>query len=240
MRYFQPGSLGESELGDFMQMGRLGLMRAVEKFEEARGNAFSTYASWWIRAFVRRYGQRTGSGPWQSYTHHEHLSTIRLRRDGLERRLGRRPTVQEVCQATGLSEKMVTNTVPVKTISLDEMNASTGMLFGETLPAPECTEGEAETSVLIDQVAGSLERMPASWAQVIRLTFGLGTPPLSQSAAARVLGINVNEVRKIQVKAIQFLRADMGGVTVKTYPVKSKRAKCKRKRVRLIAGEIHS
>ncbi|PSO50218.1 MAG: RNA polymerase subunit sigma-70 [Actinobacteria bacterium QS_5_72_10] len=188
-------------LGELVQEGNLGLLRAVEKFDWRHGFKFSTYATWWIRQAIQR-GVAGGE------------RTIRLP-ETLE--LGEGPDVADLASATHLSPELVARAIDAEhpTTSLDravggdEDSADLGdfVAIADDEPDEEVVRATWHTEVV------SLARQhldERSW-RVLSRRFGLdGTEPVTLDALGRELELSRESVRKIERQALRTLRGLLG------------------------------
>lgn len=100
--YFRPGQ-GGLDFDDLFQNGVIGLMTAVERFDPALGNQFSTYATWWVKQAIRRHSMDEGRTVRIPVHVAEKISLLRRVALHTEKLLGRRPTLEEISEEVGLS-----------------------------------------------------------------------------------------------------------------------------------------
>ena len=120
LRYYRSGICGDAELADLQQEGRIGFLKAVERFDTQSGNRLSTYAHWWIRQSVLREGAVNGQTITISAKHNEKRMLIYSTLESLRKMLGRKPTLDEIAQETGLKLEDVSLAFASKVQSLDE------------------------------------------------------------------------------------------------------------------------
>ncbi len=196
-------------LGDLVQDGMLGLIRAVEKFDWRRGFRFSTYASLWIRQTIQRGLDNSGRAiriPTHTAQRARRVARVEAQ---LSATLGRRPTEEEIAVAAqlSLSALALVREAEIVVTSLDRAVGDDGeTALGELLPATEPSAQEELVDDVREQtLAHALEALPERQRLVLELRYEQGS---TLAEVARQLGVSAERARQIEETALRRLAAD--------------------------------
>ena len=198
-------------LGDLINEGNVGLIKAASRFDETRGFKFISYAVWWIRQAIM-----------EALAEQSRVVRLPLNRVGalnklsktfavLEQKYQRDPSSNELCESLGVSEKEVrlSFSISARTLSLDAP-------FGESeenclLDTLVDSDDSPDTKLITDSLRGEIARALATLSQresdVISLYYGLsGCASMTLEEIGEKFNITRERVRQIKEKATIRLR----------------------------------
>lgn len=207
-------------LGDLIEEGNLGLIKAVDYFDPERGTRFSTYAAWWIKQSIKR-ALLENIQPVHVPTYMVTLiNQWRHTAAEVESRLGRKASVEEMADLTHL---------PLRKAKAIHRIVEILSNVSESLSADEQDDNHALESTLEDESAGRpedvlveheerkkalrlLDEIDPREANVLKLHYGLdGCAPLTLKEIGKKLGLTRERIRQIRRDALTRLYEYMEG-----------------------------
>jgi RNA polymerase primary sigma factor len=197
---------------DLISEGNIGLMKAVERFDPAKGGKLSTYGSWWIKQSIKRALANQSKTIRLPVHLVDKISKMRRVAMKLQEELGREPTDEELGEELGISPSRVgqMRTAAIRPASLDapigddDSNNFSEVVQDENADTPyEMLEDKTVTSMLQEMVK-TLDQREAT---ILRYRFGLdGGSEKTLEEVGQKFGVTRERVRQIQNIALNKLR----------------------------------
>lgn len=186
---------GYAEEDDLFQVGCIGLLKALKKFDRTRNTAFTTYAVPVITGEIKMYLRGEGSIKY-SRALKQQAGRIRKLHSELEQRLGRQPTITELAKAAGTEREEI---LPALEVSFPPVS-----LEGAAGERKE-TAVPAETDSIIDRVAVQ-EALSALPDREKKIMFYRYFRHKTQQEVADLLGLSQMQISRLERKVLQKLR----------------------------------
>lgn len=210
-------------LGDLINEGNLGLLKAAKRFDETRGFKFISYAVWWIRQsilqalaeqsrIVRLPLNRVGA-----------LNKIGKAYSNLEQEFEREPSADEIAKELDMDAAEIADTLKIsgRHVSMDapftqgEENSLLDVIESDLQPSPDHDLMDESLKAEIERALSTLSEREA---EVIKLYFGLDKEnSLTLEEIGERFNLTRERVRQIKEKAIRRLRHTSRSKNLKAY-----------------------
>jgi len=202
----------EDSFLDLINEGNKGLIEALKRFDESRGNRFYTYAIWWVRSEIRRYlskNQNIISFPDIFYNNYLNFKKVLY---AMTKDLKRKPTEEELAKELNMPVKKVKVmlAIPSEIISLDnqiseEQSANLSTMIKD-INAPDPLDILTDDSIR-RSVVHNIDELTEKEAMVIKLRFGFKKDdPMRLREIAKKMKMSPEGIRRIESRALMKLK----------------------------------
>ena len=197
---------------DLINEGNIGLMKAVERFDPAKGGKLSTYGSWWIKQSIKRALANQSKTIRLPVHLVDKISKMRRTAMRLQEVFGREPTDEELGEELGISASRVAQlrTAAIRPASLDapigddDSNNFAEVVQDENADTPYEHLEEKTVTRMLQEMVKTLDEREAT---ILRYRFGLdGGPEKTLEEVGQKFGVTRERVRQIQNIALAKLR----------------------------------
>ena len=197
---------------DLISEGNIGLMKAVERFDPAKGGKLSTYGSWWIKQSIKRALANQSKTIRLPVHLVDKISKMRRVAMKLQEEFGREPTDEELAEELGMTPSRVAQmrTAAIRPASLDapigddESNSYSEIIADENADTPYEQLEEQTVTRMLQEMVKTLDPREGT---ILRYRFGLdgGTEKTLEEVGEK-FGVTRERVRQIQNIALNKLR----------------------------------
>jgi|TARA_B110000881_G_scaffold115352_1_gene101209 RNA polymerase primary sigma factor len=202
-------------LADLISEGNIGLMKAVERFDPAKGGKLSTYGSWWIKQSIKRALANQSKTIRLPIHMVDKIAKLRRISSMLAEAYGREPTEEELCEEIGIPRKKMAllKRASQRPTSLDapvgdDDSSNYSEIIGDE-QAVDPFEALSDKN-MVNQIDDLLDVLDERESKIIEARFGLnGKTPMTLEEVGREFGVTRERIRQLQNIALDRMRKSL-------------------------------